>query len=97
PRPGTQPAAPGRPPRARRRAGGRRDSPRSPRSIGRRGRATRPIACLVVRVLLIVNATASSVTARSRVIIQKALGADHDLEVVETSRRGPAARLARGA
>jgi diacylglycerol kinase family enzyme len=50
-----------------------------------------------VRVLLIVNATASSVTARSRVIIQKALGADHDLEVVETSRRGHAARLARGA
>jgi len=50
-----------------------------------------------VRVLLIVNATASSVTARRRVIIQKALGADHDLEVVETSRRGHAARLARGA
>ena len=50
-----------------------------------------------MRVLLIVNATASSVTARSRVIIQKALGADHDLEVVETSRRGHAARLARGA
>jgi diacylglycerol kinase family enzyme len=50
-----------------------------------------------VRVLLIVNATASSVTPRARVIIQKALGADHDLEVVETSRRGHAARLARGA
>jgi diacylglycerol kinase family enzyme len=50
-----------------------------------------------VRVLLIVNATASSVTARRRVIIQKALGADHDLEVVATSRRGHAARLARGA
>lgn len=51
----------------------------------------------VVRVLLIVNATASSVTARTRVVIQKALGADHDLEVAETSRRGHAARLARGA
>ncbi|MGZ6957604.1 MAG: diacylglycerol/lipid kinase family protein [Acidimicrobiia bacterium] len=50
-----------------------------------------------MRILLIVNATASSVTARRRVIIQKALGADHDLEVVETSRRGLAARLARGA
>ena len=50
-----------------------------------------------MRVLLIVNATASSVTARRRVIIQKALGADHDLEVAETSRRGHAARLARGA
>jgi diacylglycerol kinase family enzyme len=50
-----------------------------------------------VRVLLIVNATASSVTARRRVVIQKALGADHDLRVVETSRRGHAARLAKGA
>ena len=50
-----------------------------------------------MRVLLIVNATASSVTPRRRVVIQKALGADHDLEVVETSRRGHAARLARGA
>jgi diacylglycerol kinase family enzyme len=47
--------------------------------------------------LLIVNTTASSVTARKRVVIQKALGADHDLEVMETSRRGHAARLARGA
>ncbi len=50
-----------------------------------------------MRVLLIVNATASSVTARRRVVIQKALGADHDLVVAETSRRGHAARLARGA
>lgn len=50
-----------------------------------------------MRVLLIVNATASSVTARKRVVIQKALGADHDLEVAETSRRGHAARLARSA
>ena len=39
----------------------------------------------------------ASISARRRVIIQKALGADHDLEVVETSRRGHAARLARGA
>jgi diacylglycerol kinase family enzyme len=37
------------------------------------------------------------VTARSRVVIQKALSADHDLDVAETSRRGHAARLARGA
>jgi diacylglycerol kinase family enzyme len=55
------------------------------------------LACLVVRVLLIVNTTASSVTARKRVMIQKALSAEHDLEVMETSRRGHAARLARGA
>jgi diacylglycerol kinase family enzyme len=50
-----------------------------------------------VRVLLIVNTTASSVTARKRVVIQQALGADHELEMAETSRRGHAARLARGA
>jgi diacylglycerol kinase family enzyme len=50
-----------------------------------------------VRVLLIVNATASSVTSRARVVIQKALGADHDLTVAETTRRGHAERLARGA
>ncbi|MBV8949688.1 MAG: diacylglycerol kinase family lipid kinase [Actinobacteria bacterium] len=50
-----------------------------------------------MRVLLIVNAVASSVTARRRVVIQKALGADHDLEVAETVRAGHAARLARAA
>ncbi len=43
------------------------------------------------------NLTASSVTARRRVEIQRILGADHKLEVVETSRRGHAARLARSA
>jgi len=50
-----------------------------------------------VRLLLIVNATASSVTARMRIVIRKALAADHDLEVAETSRRGHAMRLARAA
>src|SRR5437879_13416650 len=50
-----------------------------------------------VRILLIVNATASSVTARARVVIAKALTADHDLTVAETSRRGHAERLAHGA
>ena len=50
-----------------------------------------------VRVLLIVNAFASSVTARSMVVIRKAFSADHDVELVETTRRGHAARLARGA
>src|SRR5262249_37600567 len=55
------------------------------------------LACPVVRVLLIVNTTASSVTARKRVLIQKTLGAVHDLETMETSRRGHAARIARGA
>ena len=50
-----------------------------------------------MRVLLLVNASASSVTARTRVVIAKALAADHDVEVAETSRRGHATRLAQGA
>lgn len=50
-----------------------------------------------MRVLLIVNAFASSVTARSMVVIRKAFSADHEVTLVETSRRGHAARLARGA
>ena len=50
-----------------------------------------------MRILLIVNATASSVTARARVVIAKALAADHDLTVAETTRRGHAERLAHGA
>ncbi|HEY2814918.1 MAG TPA: diacylglycerol kinase family protein [Acidimicrobiales bacterium] len=47
--------------------------------------------------LLVVNASASSVTARGRVVIQKALSADHQVTVAETNRRGHATRLARGA
>jgi diacylglycerol kinase family enzyme len=50
-----------------------------------------------VRVLLLVNATASSVTARKRVALRKALSEKHDVEVAETSRRGHATRLARAA
>lgn len=50
-----------------------------------------------MRVLLIVNATASSVTPRRRVVIEKALRADHRLTVAETARRGHASRLARAA
>lgn len=50
-----------------------------------------------MRVLLIVNAFASSVTARSMVVIRKAFSADHDVTMVETSRRGHATRLALGA
>jgi diacylglycerol kinase family enzyme len=47
--------------------------------------------------LLIVNSSASSVTPRGRVVIQKALSADHEVTVAETSRRNHAARLAQGA
>ena len=50
-----------------------------------------------MKVLLIVNTSASSVTARGRVVIQKALSADHEVSTAETSRRGHASRLAQGA
>src|SRR3954449_4791279 len=50
-----------------------------------------------MRLLLLVNASAASVTARARVVIQKALAADHKISVAETSRRGHASRLALGA
>lgn len=50
-----------------------------------------------MQILLIVNSSASSVTARTRVVIRKALSADHDVSMIETSRPGHATRLARGA
>jgi diacylglycerol kinase family enzyme len=50
-----------------------------------------------MKLLLLVNSSASSVTPRSRVVIQKALSADHDVTLAETSRRGHATRLAQGA
>ncbi len=50
-----------------------------------------------MKIVLIANASASSVTARTRVVIQKALSADHDVELKETARRGHATRLAKGA
>lgn len=55
------------------------------------------LPCRGVRITLIVNTTASAVTPRARVVIQKALGADHEVEVVETARRGHASRIARAA
>jgi diacylglycerol kinase family enzyme len=50
-----------------------------------------------LKLLLLVNSSASSVTARGRVVIQKALGADHDVTLAETTRRNHATRLARQA
>ena len=47
-----------------------------------------------MRVLLIVNAIASSVTRQKRAVIETALRADHEAEIVETSDRGHAAKLA---
>jgi len=50
-----------------------------------------------VKLLLVVNPSASSVTPRARVIIEKALSGDHEVEVAETKRRGHATRLAQAA
>ncbi|WP_419843032.1 diacylglycerol/lipid kinase family protein [Candidatus Poriferisodalis sp.] len=50
-----------------------------------------------MRVLLLVNDSASSTTARTRVLIHTALSQRHDTEVAFTNRRDHAARLARGA
>jgi len=50
-----------------------------------------------LKLLLIVNTSASAVTARARVVIRKALSADHDVTTSETSRRGNATRLAQDA
>jgi diacylglycerol kinase family enzyme len=50
-----------------------------------------------LRLLLIVNSFASSVTARSTVLIQQAFGDVYDVHLVETNRRGHATRFARDA
>lgn len=47
-----------------------------------------------MRVLLVVNPFASSVTARNRVVVTKALREGNTITVVETNRRGHATRLA---
>ena len=50
-----------------------------------------------LKVLLVVNPSASSVTPRTQVVIEKALAADHDVVRAETNRRGHAARLSQDA
>ena len=50
-----------------------------------------------MRILLLVNSAASSVTGRRRVVIHKALSADHEVKLAETARRGHATSLARSA
>ncbi len=47
-----------------------------------------------MRVLLLANAAASSVTARTRVLIQTLLNDRYDVQLAPTQRRGHAARLA---
>lgn len=50
-----------------------------------------------VHITLIVNPFASSVTRRSRVMIQRRIAAEHELDIIETTKRGHAIRLAYGA
>jgi diacylglycerol kinase family enzyme len=50
-----------------------------------------------LQILLIVNSFASSVTARNTVVVHRRLARDHDVEVVETHRRGHATRFAHDA
>ena len=50
-----------------------------------------------MRILLVVNSFASSVTARNTVIVHRELSRDHDVQVVETNRRGHATRFAQDA
>ncbi|MEO8264126.1 MAG: diacylglycerol kinase family protein [Ilumatobacteraceae bacterium] len=50
-----------------------------------------------MRILLVVNAFASSVTARNTVVVHRALAQGNDVEVVETNRRGHAIRFAQDA
>ena len=47
-----------------------------------------------LRTLLVVNSFASSVTARNTVVVHRRLSRHHDVELVETNRRGHATRFA---
>ncbi len=49
---------------------------------------------MATRVTLLINPFASSVTARSRILIQRTLSHNVDLTVIETTKRGHAIRLA---
>ena len=50
-----------------------------------------------MQLLLIVNPFASSVSPRTQVLVQRALGESHDVQVAETTRRNHATRLAEDA
>ena len=47
-----------------------------------------PLPWRPLRILLVVNAFASSVTARNTVVVHRALSQGNEVEVVETNRRG---------
>lgn len=51
----------------------------------------------MMKMLLIVNAFASSVTARNTVVVHRTLSQHHDVDIVETNRRGHATRFAHDA
>ncbi len=50
-----------------------------------------------LRILLVVNSFASSVTARNTVVVHQELSREHDVTIVETNRRGHATRFAQDA
>ena len=50
-----------------------------------------------MRILLIVNSFASSVTPRNTVLVHEHLAKHHDVQVVETNERGHATRFAQDA
>lgn len=55
------------------------------------------VASSGLRILLVVNSFASSVTARNTVVVHRALAAEHEVQIVETNRRGHATRFAQDA
>lgn len=69
------------------------------RQTGRSGsqRCLRFATVSPLRILLVVNSFASSVTARNTVIVHRRLSRGHDVELVETNRRGHATRFAHDA
>lgn len=50
-----------------------------------------------LQILLVVNSFASSVTARNTVVVHQELSREHDVQIVETNRRGHATRFAQDA
>src|SRR4051812_27596463 len=50
-----------------------------------------------LQILLVVNAFASSVTARNTVVVHRELSQRHEVDIVETNRRGHATRFAQDA
>lgn len=69
-------------------AGSHDDGRRTPRATG---------TVRSLRILLVVNSFASSVTARNTVIVHRQLSRRHEVDVVETNRRGHATRFAHDA